>query len=217
MKNITTRNLIYCIIMKATEMLNKVKDLLSGEATKSEDIQENPQEEVKLEQQSLVNGTILEAESFESGKEVFIVTEDEKVALPLGDYELENGRILKVEEEGIIASISEASEEVEEEAKEEEVEATEEAPVKKKIVSEITEEVYASKEELNELSSKIEELKTLLESKADIQEKEELAEEPVKIKHSPEADSKKDLNFFKPKGKFSTIDSVLSNMAKFNK
>ena len=35
--------------------------------------------------------------------------------------------------------------------------------VKKKIVSEITEEVYASKEELNELSSKIEELKTLLE------------------------------------------------------
>ena len=67
MKNITTRNLIYCIIMKATEMLNKVKDLLSGEATKSEDIQENPQEEVKLEQQSLVNGTILEAESFESG------------------------------------------------------------------------------------------------------------------------------------------------------
>ena len=142
--------------MKATEMLNKVKDLLSGEATKSEDIQENPQEEVKLEQQSLVKGTILEAESFESGKEVFIVTEDEKVALPLGDSELENGRILKVEEEGIIASISEASEEVEEEAKEEEVEATEEAPVKKKIVSEITEEVYASKEELNELSSKIE-------------------------------------------------------------
>jgi len=180
--------------MKATEMLNKVKDLLSGEATKSEDIQENPQEEVKLEQQSLVNGTILEAESFESGKEVFIVTEDEKVALPLGDYELEDGRILKVEEEG-----------------------TEEAPVKKKIVSEITEEVYASKEELNELSSKIEELKTLLEKKADIQEKEELAEEPVKIKHSPEADSKKDLNFFKPKGKFTTIDRVLANMAKFNK
>ena len=197
-------------------MLNKVKDLLSGEATKSEDIQENPQEEVKLEQQSLVNGTILEAESFESGKEVFIVTEDEKVALPMGDYELEDGRILKVEEEGMIASIGEASEEVEQEV-EEEVEATEETPVKKKIVSEITEEVYASKEELNELSLKIEELKTLLESKADIQEKEELAEEPVKIKHSPEADSKKDLNFFKPKGRFSTIDRVLANMAKFNK
>jgi hypothetical protein len=204
--------------MKATEMLNKVKDLLSGEATKSEDIQENPQEEVKLEQQSLVNGTVLEAELFESGKEVFIVTEDEKVALPLGDYELEDGRILKVEEEGMIASIGEVSEvESEEEAKEEEVEATEEAPVKKKIVSEITEEVYASKEELNELSSKIEELKTLLESKADIQEKEELAEEPVRIKHSPEATSKKDLNFFKPKGKFTTIDRVLANMAKFNK
>lgn len=196
-------------------MLNKVKDLLSGEATKSEDIQEN-QEEVKLEQKSLINGTIIEAESFESGKEVFIVTEDEKVALPLGDYELEDGKILKVEEEGIIASISEASEEVEEEI-EEEVEATEEAPVKKKIVSEITEEVYASKEELNELSSKIEELKTLLETKADIQEKAELAEEPVRIKHSPETNSKKDLNFFKPKGKFTTVDRVLANMAKFNK
>ena len=198
-------------------MLNKVKDLLSGEATKSEDIQEN-QEEVKLEQQSLVNGTVLEAESFESGKEVFIVTEDEKVALPLGDYELEDGRILKVEEEGMIASIGEVSEvESEEEAKEEEVEATEEAPVKKKIVSEITEEVYASKEELNELSSKIEELKTLLEKKADIQEKEELAEEPVKIKHSPEANSKKDLNFFKPRGSENSFDRVLANMAKYRK
>ena len=197
-------------------MLNKVKDLLSGEATKSEDIQENPQEEVKLEQQSLVNGTILEAESFESGKEVFIVTEDEKVALPMGDYELEDGRILKVEEEGMIASIGEASEEVEQEV-EEEVEATEEAPVKKKIVSEITEEVYASKEELNELSLKIEELKTLLESKADIQEKEELAEEPVKIKHSPEANSKKDLNFFKPRGSENSFDRVLANMAKYRK
>ena len=53
-------------------------------------------EEVKLEQQALENGTVIEADSFEAGSEVFIVTEDEKVALPIGEYQLEDGRILVV-------------------------------------------------------------------------------------------------------------------------
>merc|ERR1711904_337469 len=59
-----------------------------------------------------------EAEVFESGKEVFIKTEDENVALPVGEYELEDSRVLVVEEEGVIKEIK-AQEEEKEEDKEE--------------------------------------------------------------------------------------------------
>jgi hypothetical protein len=77
--------------------------------------------EVKLEQMKLMDGvTILEADMFEGGSEVFIVTEDEqKIPLPIGEYELEDGRILVVIEEGVI---SEIKEKVEEEEPEVEVE-----------------------------------------------------------------------------------------------
>ena len=90
--------------MKATEMLNKVKDLLGVEL----------QEEVKLEQMKLENGTVIEAEAFEKDNEVFIVTEDEKVPVPNGEYEMEDGKILVVAE-GKISEIKEMEDEAEEE------------------------------------------------------------------------------------------------------
>ena len=84
--------------MKSNEMLNQIKTLLNIE--------------VKLEEMKLENGTIITSDSFEDGKEVFIVTDDEKVALPVGEYILEDGRLLVVSEEGIIAEIKEVSDEV---------------------------------------------------------------------------------------------------------
>ena len=59
----------------ATDTLKKVKTLLGLE--------------VSLEQKNLDNGTVIEAEKFEAGESIFIVTEDEKVALPIGEYDLE--------------------------------------------------------------------------------------------------------------------------------
>ena len=94
--------------MKSTEMLNQIKTLLNIE--------------VKLEEQKLENGTRVEAESFEKGKEIFILTDDEKVAMPVGEYLLEDGRLIVVAEEGIIDDVREVSDEVpqkEEEAKDE--------------------------------------------------------------------------------------------------
>jgi hypothetical protein len=79
-------------------MLNKIKTLL--------DI------EVKLEEMKLENGTVVEAESFEKGKEIFIITDEEKVALPVGEYILESGQLLIISEEGIIADMREVSDEV---------------------------------------------------------------------------------------------------------
>ena len=121
-------------------MITKIKEVL------------NLTEEVKLEQMKLENGTILEADSFEAGKEVFIITEDEKVALPVGEYELEDGRSLLVEEVGLIAEIK-----AEEEEKEE-VEAEEEKE----------EMQYATKEELAEVKEMIEEIKAMLEPKEEM-------------------------------------------------
>ena len=89
-------------------MLNQIKTLLNIE--------------VKLEEQKLDNGTRVEAESFEKGKEIFILTDDEKVAMPVGEYLLEDGRLVVVAEEGIIDDVREVSDEVpqkEEESKDE--------------------------------------------------------------------------------------------------
>ena len=130
--------------MKSNNVIEKIKDVL------------NLNEEVKLEQAKLDNGTVIEADAFESGNEVFIVTEDEKVALPIGEYALEDGKILVVAEEGIIAEIKDA--EAEEETEEvEEVEAKEEEEMG-----------YATKEELAEVKDMIEEIKAMLEPKEDL-------------------------------------------------
>ncbi len=103
--------------MKSTEILNKIKTFLGEDNVEQVEetvLEENveAQEEVKVElaQAKLENGTVLEAEAFEAGNEIFIVTEDEKVAVPKGEYQMEDGRILVVEEEGIIADIKAAEE-----------------------------------------------------------------------------------------------------------
>ena len=92
-------------------MLNQIKTLLNIE--------------VKLEETKLENGTIVSAESFEKGKEIFIVTDDEKVAMPVGEYLLEDCRLVVVEEEGVIGDVREVSDEVPSKETEEGEEITE--------------------------------------------------------------------------------------------
>ena len=208
--------------MNTNDMISKIKDVL------------NLSEEVKLEQQALENGTVLEADAFEAGNEVFIVTEDEKVAVPVGEYELEDGKILVVAEEGLIAEIKEAGAE---EAPEEEVEATEDVVLEEEEKEEMG---YATKEELAEVKSMIEEIKAMLEPKEDLSadelgnlvteelckhEKVELSEVPEEvqaelnepaaepIKANPEV--KQNLSKFSisQNRRMSTLDRV---MAKFN-
>ena len=139
-------------------MLNQVKTLLGVE--------------VKLEQMKLENGTVLEADKFEGGNEIFIVTEDERVALPVGEYVLEDGQTLVIEEEGIIKEMKSEGEE----AKEEEVEAEIEVEAEEEEKEEMG---YATKEELAEVKSMIDEIKAMLEPKEEMSEepKEEVKEE----------------------------------------
>ena len=145
----------------------------------------------------LDNGTEIEAEEFVADKEVFIVGEEgEKIALPVGDYTLEDGKILSVVEEGIIAEIKDATEEeapVEEAEEEVEAEA-EDAKVKSKTES--TQVVYATKEEVDEVKSMIAEIKTLLEKEPieEIAEVELSAEVVEPIAHNPEAATEQKTN-----------------------
>ena len=197
-------------------MLNQIKTLLNLE--------------VKLEDMKLENGTVITAESFEEGREVFIVTDDERVAMPVGEYILEDSRLLIVTEEGMIADVREVSDEVPAKETEEGEEITSdlEEDGKEKVKEEMG---YATKEELSsaveEVKAMIEEIKAMMSPKEEMAEegegvlksrtvKEEFAEAAVApIKHNPEGETaKKKVEFTKGKMGATTMDRVLSRLNK---
>ena len=174
--------------------------------------------EVKLATMKLVNGTEIEAEVFEAENEVFIVSEEEKVALPVGEYELEDGKILVVVEEGIISEIKEKEEEAEEEVEaevkvEEEEEMQAEVATPKKVVESVSKETHFAK--IEEMQKEIDALKLALEPKEEVEEvKEEVelsAEEVAPIKHNPEAEATKKDTFLYSQKAPKTTKSVIYN------
>lgn len=146
--------------------------------------------EVKLAQMKLADGvTVIEFDALEVGKEIFIVSENGNVPMPIGEYELEDGNMLEIYEDGIIGEIKapEAKEEeapVEQPAEEVPVEASVEAPqVAKKTVETVSKETYFS--EMEELKREITELKEQLKLKEEVKEV-VLEETPKPITFNPE-------------------------------
>tara|TARA_R100000935_G_scaffold21967_1_gene40720 strand:- start:4639 stop:5238 length:600 start_codon:yes stop_codon:yes gene_type:complete len=195
--------------MKANDMVNQIKTLLNIE--------------VKLDEMKLENGTVVEAESFESGREIFIVTDDERVALPVGEYILEDSRLLVVEEEGMISDVREVSDEVPEE--EEETEETEDMA---------DEGNYVTKDSFREMEAKIQNLEdAIADLKSDkveasddsstlksrtVKEEfsaEKLSSEPAAeaIKHNPEGETLKEMKFvYSPNRIESSLDRILNKI-----
>jgi hypothetical protein len=176
--------------------------------------------EVKLETMKLSDGvTVLEAEMFEAGNEVFVVTEDEqKIALPIGEYEMEDGRILIVVEEGVISEIKEKEEEeeempeeapIEEEAKKEQEMETSKAAPKKIVESMIKEsffsEIEALKNENNALKAELSKLKEV---------KEVELSEVKPISFNPENENTNDSIKLSAKRQRTTMDSILEKLNK---
>lgn len=119
-------------------------------------------EEVALASAKLADGTTVEAELLEAGQNIFLIgSEGEKVAVPVGEYQMEDGRILVVAEEGVIAEIKEKAEEAEQE---------------------VTIEVEAAAEpNISEVVAMIQSLKEEVEMmKAEMGNKEEMSVEAVK-------------------------------------
>jgi len=169
--------------------------------------------EVKLETMKLVNGTEIEAEVFETGAEVFIVSEEERVALPIGEYELEDGKILVIVEEGIISEMKDKEEEVEEapvEAEVEEQEMEAEVATPKKVVESVSKETHFAK--IEEMQKEIDALKLALEPKEEVKEEVELSvEEVAPIKHNPEANAAKKDTFLYSQKAPKTVKSTIYN------
>ena len=205
--------------MKATEILNKIKGIVGVELA---------EESVNLAEMKLENGTVLVAEEFKAGEAIFIKSEEEQIALPVGEYKLENDMVLVVKEEGLISEIKEVEAEKEEE--EEEVEAAElEKEEEKEEMRYVTKEEFTKavdeikamidkmgkdKEEMSEETA-TEEVKE--EVKEELQETELSAtkEEAVEpIKHNPETEQNKKGKFlFGQKRTETTMDRVFSKIA----
>ena len=200
-------------------MLNQIKTLLNLE--------------VKLEDMKLENGTVVTAESFEEGKEVFIVTDDEKVAMPVGEYILEDSRLLVVTEEGMIADVREVADEVPAKETEEGEEITSdlEKDGKKESYAEEDEMMRDMMGRIQNLEDAIADLKSDKESKMEETEEEMSVEKPLKsrtikeefseaatkpIKHNPEGESvtKTKVEFAKGNFNRTAMDRVLSRLNK---
>lgn len=211
--------------MKATEILNRIKAELSSIG--SENVVE-----VKFAQMALENGTILEAAEFAPENEVFIVNEEERIPMPVGEYALEDGRILVVVEEGLIAEVKEVQgeEQPEEEAPvaeapvaEEEMQVEEGASNPKKIVESHTIEQHFSAEDFVskvEFSALVDELKGMIEGlRSELNAKEEAQVElssqsaAKPIKHNPEPIAVEKVQMSSKRAK-STLDLVLEKLNK---
>jgi len=168
-------------------MLNKIKAIL--------DIQ------VRLEDRKLENGTVITAEAFSQGKEVFIKSDDEKVKMPIGEYELESGEVLVVKEEGLIDELKEVEMKYDEKEMDEHDDRKEEADVAdwkgmEKRIQNLEDAIADLKKDKESNSEKVEEVDTEEQLKKEVKEVEVNAAEEVKeelskpaadpIKHSPE-------------------------------
>lgn len=170
--------------MKATEIFQKFFAELSAVETS----------EVELAQAKLDNGTVLEAESFEAGQPIFIVSEEDRIAVPVGEYQMEDGRILVVAEEGVIGEIKEAAAEVEEEPSVEiEVEAAAEPSIEEKVkelvmplLEEMKAELAAVKEEMGAYKKK-QEMSSDMPAATPIRHNLESSNEPAKVNFAQNA------------------------------
>jgi hypothetical protein len=191
--------------MKANNILNRILAELSSIR------------EVKFEQMTLENGAVLEAESFEAGNEVFVVSGDDRVAAPVGEHLLEDGRVLVITEEGVIAEIKEAAAEAEEveveveaSAPTELAEEVEEAPAVVAIIEKVLEEIAMMREEMKGMReemggyAKKEEMSAM---------KAELSAAPAAkaIKHNPETKQVQKMSANRPER---AIDRVLARINK---
>ena len=182
------------------EKLREVKEKLS-ETILSKEVE--LEESVKLAQMKLEDGvTVIEAEAFENGQPVFIVNEEERVALPVGEYMLEDGMMLVVAEEGMIAEVK--APESEEEVAEEEM-ATDFVTVD--AFNSAIDEIKAMFSKVEVITGNVKEKEIQLEeANKELQKRmDEIADAPL-VKHSPA-----NLTIAEPKNKRERILNNLRN------
>lgn len=186
--------------MKANNILNRILAELSSIR------------EVKFAQMTLENGAVLEAELFEAGNEVFVLSGEDRVAAPVGEHLLADGRILVITEEGVIAEIKEApaAEEVVEVEVPTELAEVEEAPAVVAIIEKVLEEIAMMREEMKGMR---EEMGGYAKKEEMAAVKAELSAAPAAkaIKHNPETKQVQKMSSNRPER---AIDRVLARINK---
>tara|TARA_R100001440_G_scaffold16711_1_gene28258 strand:- start:5172 stop:5753 length:582 start_codon:yes stop_codon:yes gene_type:complete len=191
--------------MKSQELIYQIKNLLGME------------ENIQLAQLKLENGTVLEADSFEQNMEVFILSDDERISLPVGEYQLEDGRTLTVEDEGVISQIAMEEEKEKEEKEDKDMED-------KDKMEYVTKEEF--RKEMDDLRKLMEEM-MVEKDKEKEKEKEEMASQVATeiavemskqpatkpIKHSPENKEDKKKFVFADNRTQTTLDRIMSKLA----
>ena len=197
--------------MKSQELIYQIKNLLGME------------ENIQLAQLKLENGTVLEADSFEQNMEVFILSDDERISLPVGEYQLEDGRTLKVEDEGVISEIG-MNEHYEDKDKEEKEEEKDMEDKDKEKMEYVTKEEF--RKEMDNLRKYMEDM---MKDKDEEKEKEkeemasqvateiavEMSKQPAAkaIKHSPENKEVKNKFVFAEQRTQTTLDRIMNKLA----
>ena len=170
--------------------------------------------EVKLAQMKLKDGvTVLEADAFEMDNAVFIVNGEERIPVPVGEYELEDGMILVVAVEGVIAEIKEAVVEAPEAPEAEvevEVEAQAAVATPKRIVESVSKEMFFA--EIEKLRTEIAELKSVKEVVKEELSSDIILENVQPLTHSPEVKNEVKLNKLSPNRQMTTQDIVMSKL-----
>lgn len=209
--------------MNLQEVFKRIEMALTPQ-DESPEVQEEIQEEVKVEMANmkLENGIVLEAEAFEAGENVFLIgEEDQKVAAPVGEHKLEDGRMLIIEEEGVIAEIRNAEEEVkEEESVEEEMAEEEMAYVSKEEFTAAIDEIKAMIQDMGkdkeEMASESEEVQMNEEATEEVVEEVEMSadEAPAakKVAAAP-VDKKPEMSQFSKKAPANTLSRVMSKLS----
>ena len=134
---------------------------------------------VELEQVKTEDGqAVFEADAFEVGQAIFIVTEDGKIPAPAGEFAMEDGNIVEVDENGVIVEIAKKEAEVTEEEVVEEVEAEDDI-MKEEIKEEMAKpkKTVKTKTEMEEsyFSAQIKELEAKFEARLSALEAEKVA------------------------------------------
>lgn len=184
--------------MNATEALSKIKSVLGLEAEA---------EAVKLESMKLENGTVIEAEKFEPGFDVYILSDGEQIPLPAGEYDLEDGRKLVVAEDGKIGEVKEAEASAEAPEVEVEIETKEE---------EMAKQDFVSRKEFDELKSAFSALILEMEKANEKKEVEVKASKqeptPEGVKHSPEAKTETKVFNFASENEAASVEQRIFNL-----
>jgi hypothetical protein len=198
--------------MSNETILQRALNVLMGKE-ETAPIETAPVVEVEMAEKKTIDGTaIFDSENFAIGEAVFLIAEDgTQIPVPMGEYQLEDGTSIVVDDSGVIVEVSTAEEEatdVEEEMqnqpmKEQIKKASEMTPAAAKKVVKIkseSEESYFSKIEarLSRIENESENLKSMNVKLSEENEalKKALAETPAQYtKFNPDAETERTMKF----------------------